>query len=150
MAEQAMSGGEARAGRKFRWNWFGISFAVYLIFYIAPLSFSIGVTDYTSWIQGFFSTWLFGGVFVIAAVTAYLSQGVTIWEPTLASVAMMVVYTVGVYGVRTMMYEDRGYLVQYSVMDAFWPVVVVFLLALLGAWIGERIQVAARKGLSKS
>ncbi len=137
-AEQPSGG-----GGKFQWNWFGVAFAVYLIFYIAPLSFSIGITDYTSWIHGFFSSWLFAGVILIAALTAYLSKGVTIWEPALAGLGMMLVYTIGVYGVRTMMYGDKGYLVQYSVMDAFWPVVVVFLLALFGAWLGEKIQAVA-------
>lgn len=132
-------------GRKFNWNWFGISLAMYLIFYIAPLSLSIGITDYTSWIHGFFSTWLFAGVILIAAVSAYLSKGVTIWEPALAALGMMVVYTIGVYGVRSMMYGDRSYLVRYSVMDAFWPVIVVFVLAVFGAWLGEKIQSAAAR-----
>ena len=129
-------------GRKFDWNWFAISLAMYLIFYIAPLSLSIGITDYTSWIHGFFSSWLFAGVIIIAGITAYLSKGVTIWEPALAALLMMVIYTIGVYGVRSVMYGDKSYLVRYSVMDAFWPVIVVFLLAVFGGWLGEKIQAA--------
>ncbi|MEE9186758.1 MAG: hypothetical protein V3U10_01865 [Bacteroidota bacterium] len=129
-------------GRKFDWNWFAISLAMYLIFYIAPLSLSVGITDYTSWIHGFFSTWLFAGVIIIAGITAYLSKGVTIWEPALAALLMMVIYTIGVYGVRSVMYGDKSYLVRYSVMDAFWPVIVVFLLAVFGGWLGEKIQAA--------
>ncbi len=135
----------SREGGKFDWNWFAISFAMYLIFYIAPLSLSVGITDYTSWIHGFFSTWLFAGVILIATVSAYLSKGVTIWEPALAALGMMVVYTIGVYGVRIAMYGDRDYLVRYSVMDAFWPVIVVFGLAVFGAWLGEKIQAAGPK-----
>ena len=133
------------AQQKFQWNWFGVAFAMYLIFYIAPLAFSIGITDYTSWVHGFFSSWLFAGVVIIAAVTAYFSRGVTIKEPALAAVAMMGVYTIGVYAVRGMLYGDKGYLIRYSVMDAFWPVILVFLLALFGAWLGEKIQALAPK-----
>jgi len=29
---------------------------MYMIFYIVPLAFSIGITGYTNWIHGFFST----------------------------------------------------------------------------------------------
>lgn len=140
MAEQTASGGS-----KFQWNWFAIAFAMYMIFYVAPLALSIGITDYTNWIHGFFSSWLFAGVIVIAAVTSFLSKGVTIREPALASLAMMLVYTAGVYVVRTMMYADKAYMVRYSVMDAFWPIAVVFVLALFGAWLGEKIQAASVK-----
>lgn len=130
---------------QFQWNWFGITLAMYLIFLVAPLSLSVGITDYSSWIYGFFSSWLFAGVILIAGITAYLSKGLTIWEPALASLCMMIVYTIAVYGVRTMLYQNAGYLVKHGVMDSFLPIIIVFLLSLLGAWLGEKIQAAGSR-----
>ena len=76
---------------KFQWKWVGITLAMYLVFYLLPLVFgvllirsgggNIGIT-----IVG---AWLFGGIIIVAAVAGYLSKGVTILEPAIASISMI-------------------------------------------------------------
>lgn len=116
---------------------------MYMIFYIAPLALSIGITDYANWIHAFFSTWLFAGVIIIGGITAYLSKGTTIREPALAALAMMIVYTIGVFVVLNMMYGGSDYFVRFSLMDSWIPIVAVFLLALSGAWAERRRLVSS-------
>ncbi len=122
-----------------QWKWVGLSFAFYVVFYLIPLTVVLGFEaiplSMTKYVGG---TWLFGGIVIVAALAAYISPGITIWEPAVASAGI----AVALFILRMFVTSERaGFL-----SEAIVPIFAVFALALLGAWIGEKAQGTKRSG----
>ena len=121
---------------KFQWKWVGITLAMYLVFYLLPLVFgvllirsgggNIGIT-----IVG---AWLFGGIIIVAAVAGYLSKGVTILEPAIASISMIFLWML------TFLLAGVRFDIRNDTLPTIAVICGVFLLSLFGAWFGERAQ----------
>ncbi len=120
---------------KLQWKWVGITFIFYLLFYLLPLVIMIELFPNTLIISGI---WMFGGIVIVAGIAGYLSEGITIWEPAIAAAGLVVLllgYTALI--VFPMAFRDaflRG------VVFIIVPSVIVFVLSVTGAWMGERAQ----------
>jgi len=79
---------------KLQWKWIAITFVMYLVFYLLPLAAVAYLTRGTESAVGnyFIGTWMFGGLIIVAAVAAYVSTGITIFEPAIASGTMIVLW----------------------------------------------------------
>jgi hypothetical protein len=112
---------------------------MYFVFYFLPLSLIPGgflsgtvVTKASTVVIG---VWSLAGIFVIAAAAGFLSKGVTIKEPAVAAVGLIVLWILAV--------AVKFNIALRFTMDTLWFVVgliIVGLLAIGGAWFGERVQ----------
>jgi hypothetical protein len=120
---------------KLRWKWVGITFVFYVLFYLLPL---ILVTEYFPNLLIIPGIWIFGGIIVVAGVAGYLSEGITIWEPAIAA-AGLVILLFGYTAFFVFPKAFQGALLR-SVIFIVLPAIVVFVLSMTGAWLGERAQ----------
>lgn len=128
---------------KFQWKWVGITFVSYIVFYLLPISIADGTFSGSVMTRVgalFIGVWLFGGIIIIAAVAGYLSKGVTLWEPAVAGLGLVVL--VFAFIAIQIFLVQVGH--RFSFFQAIVPLLImmliVFLLSLLGAWLGERAQ----------
>ena len=127
-----------------QWKWVGISLLMYVVFYFLPLFLVPGgllnedtATTTSSTLVGI---WIFAGVFIIAAVAGFISAGVTIREPFIAAVGLVILWCV-----VTLLRLRWPAPFSLGISAAFICVaMVVGLLSLSGAWFGERLQKAFR------
>jgi len=129
--------------RKFQWKWVGISMASYLLFYMLPVAIvvhSYSPGDPSVIVRTVLAVWSFAGIFIIAAIVGYISEGVTLWEPACSAASMIVV--VGVYFDVHILSSGLYVKVRMSglLRETLVIVIVFVLLSLLGAWFGERAQ----------
>jgi hypothetical protein len=126
--------------KKLQWKWVGITFLLEVVFYLMPINFVSGVfadNVITGKAEIFIGAWSFGGALLLPAITGFLSEGITIWEPAIAGVMLVVIWYVAfrLFFARYIapgIAEDVPYLILIMV--------IIFLLSLLGAWYGERAQ----------
>lgn len=116
-----------------QWKWVFLSLAFYVIFYLLPLTVVIGIESIpltmTKYVGG---AWVFGGIVIVAALAAYISPGVTIYEPAVASVVLAALLFI----LRVFFTSERATFLTEAIV----PIFAVFALALLGAWLGEKAQ----------
>jgi len=125
---------------KLQWKWVGITFLLEVVFYLLPILFVAGVFgDYVISVRAgmFIGAWSFGGAILLPAIAAFLSEGITIWEPAIAGVVLVALWYIAfrlflARYIASGVSEDIPYLVLIMV--------IIFLLSLLGAWYGERAQ----------
>jgi hypothetical protein len=134
-----MADASARA-HKLQWKWVGITFLLEVIFYLLPILFVGRVFgDFVISIKAetFIGAWSFGGAILLPAIAGFLSKGITIWEPAIAGVLLVVIWYIAfrLFFARYIapgISEDIPYLILIMIL--------IFLLSLLGAWYGERAQ----------
>ncbi|MCX6135427.1 MAG: hypothetical protein NTU47_16605 [Ignavibacteriales bacterium] len=134
---------QATPVKKFQWKWVGISMASYLLFYMLPIavivhSYSPG--DPSVMARTVLAVWSFAGIFIIAAIVGYVSEGVTLWEPACSAASVIVL--LGVYFAVHILSSGLYVEVRMSRLfrETLVMVIVFILLSLLGAWFGERAQ----------
>lgn len=120
---------------KLQWKWVGITFVFYVLFYLLPLIIFSELLPNLGVIPGI---WIFGGIIVVAAVAGYISEGVTIWEPAIAAVGL-VILLLGYIALFVFPMAFRGAFLRGIVFIVI-PATIVFVLSLTGAWLGERAQ----------
>jgi hypothetical protein len=120
---------------KLQWKWVGITFLFYLLFYLLPLVIMIEVFPNILIISGI---WIFGGIVIVAGIAGYLSEGITIWEPAIAA-AGLTVLLLGYTALIVFPMAFRGAFLR-GVVFIVVPAVIVFVLSVTGAWMGERAQ----------
>jgi hypothetical protein len=115
--------------KKLQWRWIGISMVLYAVFYLLPLIIFSMKAEMLAFI------WLFAGIIIIAAIAGYLSEGVTLVEPAIAGAGLMFLFFL-----TMILLIPR----QINIVNATIGMVIlmlgVFLLSLVGAWLGERAQ----------
>ena len=116
-----------------QWKWVWLSLAFYVVFYLLPLTIVLGIEmiplAMTKYVGG---VWVFGGIVIVAALAAYFSPGVTIWEPAVASAGLAILLFI----LRLIIPTERATFLTEAVV----PIFAIFALALLGAWMGEKAQ----------
>jgi Na+/citrate or Na+/malate symporter len=115
--------------KKLQWKWVGISVLLYAVFYLLPLLILMRMDNPIG------AAWLFAGIIVIAAIAGYLSEGVTIVEPAIASAGLILLFFIA-----TMVFIPRQVDMIRAVIPMAFVMAGVFLLSVLGAWLGERAQ----------
>ena len=137
-----MESQETKTG-SIQWKWVGFSFLMYLLFYLLPIMIIGRATAGTSMFkvaQMITVAWAFGGIIVIAAVAAYFSKGVTLFEPAFAAILLIIVTIVSM-----LMFTSTRWVNQQLLRDIILPIAVFFVLALFGAWLGEKLQALSIK-----
>ena len=120
---------------KLQWKWVGIAFLCYLFLYVIPLTIAEKFLGGTA-VNTFVGIWVFGGIFIISGAVGRISKGVTILEPFLASVFMVVIlFCIGAL-------FDPFFLSKIPRAGFSTPlmVITIFIVSLIGAWIGEAGQ----------
>jgi len=126
--------------KKFQWKWVWISLTSYIVFYVLPLVIAGQGNVLHTFAGIFLGIWAFAGIIIIAAVVAYNSEGVTLWEPAIAGLLLVVLLIAYVaIHIFSSPIEHRAHL-----FSAITPSLILFALAfalsLFGAWFGERAQ----------
>ena len=115
--------------KKLQWRWIGISMVLYAVFYLLPLIIFAMKAEVLAFV------WLFAGVIIIAAIAGYLSEGVTIVEPAIAGAGLMFLFFITMILLIPRQINMAGATIGMVII-----MLGVFLLSLLGAWLGERAQ----------
>ncbi len=131
--------------KKLQWKWVWISLGMYVVFYFLPLSLLPG-----GWLSGrtvtttsamVISSWMFAGIVVISGLAGYLSEEVTIREPAIAALLLMILWLAA----EQVSLNDAMHLSGATIAMIALVLALMGLLALGGAAIGERIQRAGKK-----
>ena len=121
--------------KKFQWKWVSITFVLYFVFYLLPMFAATALLN--SKLAAIFNgVWSFGGIAIVAAIAAYFSKGITIIEPAIAGALMVIVLSIVLFVWNPVAQVEIGH-VSLRMLGV---IGIVFLLSLLGAWLGERIQ----------
>jgi hypothetical protein len=124
--------------KKLQWKWVVITFLFYLVFYLLPIAAAAYFTrgNASGVGQFFIGAWMFGGLIIVAAAAAYLSTGITIFEPAIASVTMIILWI----AIFSLFIPYGRFDIRRDTLPTLGIISVVFILSLVGAWIGERAQ----------
>jgi hypothetical protein len=130
---------EPKPAGRFQWKWVWITVGMFALFYALPIlaisSFRLSLGD------EIIGGWSFGGIIVIAAVSAMLSKGATIWEPAVGGAVM----TIAWYMIYQVLTVTGGNPFTLEVSKLVVTMVAIFGLSLLGAGLGEGIKNVRRK-----
>jgi hypothetical protein len=124
--------------QKLQWRWVWITFAMYILFYILPILIVGNFFTNKIAIQ-IIGAWIFGGIIIVAAVAGFLSTGVTIWEPAIAGAGLVLAFFVCM-SIYVRVFYNPSFTILGNFIGILVPTIIVFLLSLLGAWLGERVQ----------
>jgi hypothetical protein len=121
--------------KKFQWKWVGITFVLYLMFYLLPMFAATALLN-NNLATIFDGVWLFGGISIVAAVAAYFSKGITIIEPAIAGACMVIVLFIVLFVWSPVARVEIGHIT----LGMLGVIAIVFVLSVLGAWLGEQLQ----------
>lgn len=126
--------------KRLEWGWVGITFVLYAVFYLLPIlivggAFGNFVVSYKAGI--FIGAYSFGGAVILPAIAGYLSRGITILEPAIAGVGLVVLWFIAY---RVFIARYSGASVSEDIPSLIAMMVIIFFLSLVGAWLGERAQ----------
>ena len=129
---------QSSSSNKLQWKWVAITFVFYLVFYLLPLATIAYLTRGTTSGIGtyFIGAWMFGGLIIVAAVAAYVSTGITIFEPAIAGATMVILWVI----IFSLFVPYARFDVSRDALPALGIISLVFILSLVGAWLGERAQ----------
>ena len=129
---------QSSGSSKLQWRWVAITFVLYLVLYLLPIAAVAYLTRGTTSSIGalFIGTWMFGGLIVVAGVAAYISTGITIFEPAIASATMIILWVI----IFSLFVPYARFDISRDAFPALGIICVVFALSLVGAWLGERAQ----------
>jgi hypothetical protein len=129
---------QSSSSNKLQWKWVAVTFVLYLVFYLLPIVAVAYLTRNTTSSIGnlFIGTWMFGGLIIVAGVAAYVSTGITVFEPAIASATMVIMWVI----IFSLFVPYARFDVTRDALTALGIICVVFFLSLVGAWLGERAQ----------
>lgn len=126
--------------KKLQWKWVGITFVMYMICYLLPILVVGGVFGnfVVSYKAGMFiGAWSFGGAVILPAIAGYISKGITILEPAIAGVGLVALWFLAY---RVFIARYSGASISEDIPSLIGIMASIFVLSLLGAWLGERAQ----------
>jgi hypothetical protein len=130
--------------KRFHWTWDWISLVMYLFLYFLPLSLMPGgilnIRPITGISALFISIWSLGGMFIVSALAGYMSTGVTIKEPAVAALALMLLWFFAVQG----RFNDAIHNTTQSYFILLVALAMIGTLSVAVAWWGEQMQKAAK------
>lgn len=120
---------------KLDWRWIGLSFCFFVSFHLLPSHIIYLLRIISPKMTVLYSSWMFGGMAVIGFLIGFKSQGVTIWEATIASAVYSIVLLAAIHQVW-----GGG----IGVWTPYW-IIAIIAIATLSAWFGEYVQAIKEK-----
>ena len=126
------------------WQWVLVGYCFFVVFHLLPsfLLFGFSKALLKEELPAFI--WFFLGLGIVSFFIGYKSRGVTIIEPAIAALlyTLTLIFEFGTFSARSLSLRNVGALYVWTV--------VVLVLTLTGAWIGELVQarrarIAAKK-----
>jgi hypothetical protein len=113
---------------------------MYIVFYFLPLTLVPGGmfsgTVVTKASATFIGVWSFAGMIIISGVAGYVSRGVTIKEPAVAAIGLVILSLIAVQ----VKFNAAIQVTISGLLGLVIALVVVACLSLVGAWFGEILQ----------
>lgn len=125
------------------WRWVGLGYCFFVVFHLLP-SYLFNILSIVQEGSLVLSFWLLAGLVLIGVYIGYRSTGYTILEPAIAAL----LYTITIF-LRAGDFWGETWNSQSAGM-LFVGMVAAFLLAMLGAWIGEKLQVSKEQRVSEA
>ena len=129
-----------------QWRWVGITLLAYIVCYVLPLFAFTHVFPSPppgGIILFFLGFWMIAGIVIIAGVAGYFSKGITIREPVIASVGLMVAFLA-----ILALFEMPERHISTFVFRGLILTIIVSGLSFIGTWLGEMAQNPSRLALS--
>ncbi len=120
---------------KLDWRWIGLGFCFFVSFHLLPSHIIYLMRIISPAMTMLYSIWIFAGMAVVGFLIGYKSQGVTIWEATIASAVYAIVLLAAILEVWHGGLEFR---------TSYW-IIAIIAIATLSAWFGEYIQAMKEK-----
>jgi hypothetical protein len=129
---------------KVNWQWVWVGFCLLVTFHLVPTAFILHIFNLWNGANIILPLWIFFGLTFTSIYIARRSTGVTIIEPLISSIAYLFVLGVAM----NVQFEILSYKKDIFTMLA-WMVPGLFC-SVLGAWIGEMIQLKKEQQTVKS
>jgi hypothetical protein len=133
-----------KISRTVNWQWVWVGFCLLVTFHLVPTAFILGIFNFWNGSNIILPLWIFFGLALTSMYIGYRSTGVTIIEPLISSIAYLIVLGVamnvqfGVFNYK----KDFFHMLAWMVAGLFCSV--------LGAWIGELIQLKKEQRTAKT
>ncbi len=130
---------------KIQWKWVWTLLLMYVALYFLPLSLVPGgflsrtvVTKESAVLTG---GWSLAGMFIIAAVAGFVSKGVTRKEPAVVALGVGILWLLALQITfnRVIRFSSE------QTLGLATAILIIVILALAGAWYGERMQMLQRR-----
>ncbi len=138
--------GAPKSTLTFDWRWIAAGYCYLVLFHLFPTYLLGGISlatilphSFAVANEGFDSSsvmmvWMLGGIAVVAFIVAFRSTGTTILEPAFAGVLYAITLTLAFRELASPLVRDR-----HTLAAIFWLLIVV-ILAVVSAWLGEAAQ----------
>ena len=125
------------------WKWIGLGYCIFVVFHLLPAYLLIQFSFVGRIGDTLRTLWLIAGMLVIGVYIGYRSRGFTILEPAIS--AVLYIFTIFFKAD-----EFMGRRLEIRSIGALMVAAgVAFLLAMLGAWIGEMLQTSGERKASR-
>ena len=126
------------------WQWVWVGFCLLVTFHLIPTAFILRSFDLWKGFNIILPLWIFFGLALISMYIGYRSTGVTIIEPLISSVGYMAAIGAAMNTQFLMMNHQKDFFIMLA-----WMVPGLFC-SVLGAWIGELIQLKKERRAAKT
>jgi hypothetical protein len=135
---------QAKSSLSVDWRWIVAAYCYLVLFHLLPTSLLGGLTIFPRFPGGggglglqpsdLASVWLLGGIAVVSFIVGLRSKGFTIVEPAVAGMLYAITTTLGFHEIASTHVRYRPVLAA-----VFWLLIVV-ILSVASAWMGEVVQ----------
>ena len=136
--------GQAKSSLSVDWRWIVAAYCYLVLFHLLPTYLMGGLTIFPRLPGGdggsglkpsdLATIWLLGGIAIVSFIVGWRSKGFTILEPALAGILYAITTTLGFRELVTAHVRDRA-----ALAAVFW-LLIVMILSVASAWIGEVVQ----------
>ena len=123
-----------KISRIVNWQWVWVGFCLLVTFHLIPTAVILRLFDYWKGFNILLPLWIFFGLVQTSIYIGYRSTGVTILEPLISSIAYLFILGLAMNAHFQIFSYKKDIFIMLT-----WMVAGLFC-SVLGAWIGEMIQ----------
>lgn len=123
-----------KISRIVNWQWVWVGFCLLVTFHLIPTAIILRLFDYWKGFNILLPLWIFFGLVQTSMYIGYRSRGVTILEPLISSIAYLFILGLAMNAHFQIFSYKKDIFIMLT-----WMVAGLFC-SVLGAWIGEMIQ----------